>query len=874
MCFCVHHQRAKASKKKKKTKKKKTKMPVLDSSSDDDVPLAMRAQTAAATTAPPAEKPASVVGVVKPYVAPPIQSSSVPTAPAPAATASAFVQKPAVKAGDDDALVKQPAAVAKTMAPAGVAASNGGANNNGSGFVIPKRPRTDSSSSDDDVPLAQRAKAVERTKILPPTAPAAAAGGTGGAGGGGGGGGGVVIPKAKPMVPEAVRPVQSRPMMVPQIAKNPNVAAASKGGRPVDSSDSDDDAPLAQKKKSLDSEKRTKEEREKRRREKKERKRKRKEKRREERRRREAERLGGGRHTVKLNSSSGVKKKKISSGGGSSRRVSAGGNGKGSEIMWTQLEHHGVLFPPEYEPHGVPLTYDGKDVHLEPHEEEVATFFAVMKETDYAFKPVFQQNFMDGFKRILKNGKNAHVTDFEKCNFQKIYDWDLARREKVKARTSEEKKQIKLDKDKAEEKYMWATMNGKREQVGNFRVEPPGLFRGRGEHPKMGRIKRRIQPEDIIINIGKDAKVPEAPAGHRWKEVRHDQTVTWMAGWNDSINTKDWKYVQFGATSSVKSESDKQKFEKARTLHEHIGKIRDDYRKNMRKDNKETAQLAVTTYLVDKLALRAGGEKDEDLADTVGVTTLRVGHLKFMGPEDDHPYPKIEFDFLGKDSIRYHQEHAIERVAYDCLKRFCKNKKEDEDVFDKIDPSKVNSHLQRLMPGLTIKVFRTYNASITLYRLLEETTKPKAAVPIMKSTYDEANKEVAILCNHQKGESKQHQAGMDKLNDKKKELEKEMKELRKADKNHKKLPSLKERIQKLKLQMETKESLKTVSLGTSKINYLDPRITIAWCKKHEVPLPTVYTKALVQKFNWAMCEEPDYVFADLSYNIERDPGAH
>jgi DNA topoisomerase-1 len=839
-------------------------MPVLDSSSDDDdVPLAQRVVAAAAAPPAPAppsggggneeeKKPEGVVApvpaaapvVVKPYVAPPIQSPTTNTTKS-AAPAPAAAEAP-----------KQPAAAAP-------ASANGGS---GGGFVIPKRPRADSSSSDDDVPLAQRAKAVEQAKKPPLAAtgaPTSAAKGEGG----------VVIPKAKPAVPEVVRPVQSRPMMVPQIAKNPNVTAASKGGRPVDSSDSDDDAPLAQKKKSLDSEKRTKEERERRRREKKERKRKRKEKRREERRRREAERLGGGRHTVKLNSSSGVKKKK-SSGGGSSRRASAGGNGKGQEIMWTQLEHQGVLFPPEYEPHGVPLTYDGKDVYLEPHEEEVATFFAVMKETDYAFKPVFQQNFMDGFRRILKGGKNAHITDFEKCNFQKIYDWDLARREKVKARTSEEKKQIKLEKDKAEEKYMWATMNGKREQVGNFRVEPPGLFRGRGEHPKMGRIKRRIQPEDIIINIGKDAKVPEPPAGHRWKEVRHDQTVTWMAGWNDSINTKDWKYVQFGATSSVKSESDKQKFEKARTLHEHIGKIRDDYRKNMRKDNKETAQLAVTTYLVDKLALRAGGEKDEDLADTVGVTTLRVGHLKFMGPDDDHPYPKIEFDFLGKDSIRYHQEHAIERVAYDCLKRFCKNKKEDEDVFDKIDPSKVNSHLQTLMPGLTIKVFRTYNASITLYRLLEETTKPKAAVPIMKATYDEANKEVAILCNHQKGESKQHQAGMDKLNDKKKDLEKELKELRKADKNHKKIPSLKERIEKLKIQMETKESLKTVSLGTSKINYLDPRITIAWCKKNEVPLPTVYTKALVQKFNWAMCEEPDYVFADLSYNIEKDPGAH
>ena len=836
-------------------------MPVLDSSSDDDdVPLARRAIPAATKAAPapgapaPAAPALAPAPVVKPYVAPPIHSNG--SAPSTTTTAPVIEKKSAPPPGTATAVGPKPAAV---TGPPPTSKTNGG-----SGFIIPKRPRADSSSSDDDVPLAQRAKAVEQAKKAPPVSSSAPNAPSSG--------GGVVIPKSKPMVPEVVRPVQSRPMMVPQIAKNSNVAAAAMNkGRPVDSSDSDDDAPLAQKKLKLDSEKRSKEEREWRRREKKERKRKRKEKRREERRRREAERLGAGRHTVKLNSTSGVKKK--SSNGGSSRRASGGG-GKGSEIMWTQLEHHGVLFPPEYEPHGVPLTYDGKDVYLEPHEEEVATFFAVMKETDYAFKPVFQQNFMDGFRQILKGGKNAYITDFEKCNFQKIYDWDFARREKIKARTSEEKKQIKLEKDKAEEKYMWATMNGKREQVGNFRVEPPGLFRGRGEHPKMGRIKRRIQPEDIIINIGKDAKVPEPPAGHRWKEVRHDQTVTWMAGWNDSINTKDWKYVQFGATSSVKSESDKQKFEKARTLHEHIGKIRDDYRKNMRKDNKETAQLAVTTYLVDKLALRAGGEKDEDLADTVGVTTLRVGHLKFMGPEDNHPYPKIEFDFLGKDSIRYHQEHAIERVAYDCLKRFCKNKKEDVDVFDKIDPSKVNAHLQTLMPGLTIKVFRTYNASITLYRLLEETTKPKATVPIMKSTYDEANKEVAILCNHQKGESKQHQAGMDKLNDKKKELEKEMKELRKADKNHKKLPSLKQRIEKLKLQMETKESLKTVSLGTSKINYLDPRITIAWCKKNEVPLPTVYTKALVQKFNWAMCEEPDYVFADLSYNIEIDAGAH
>ncbi len=31
------------------------------------------------------------------------------------------------------------------------------------------------------------------------------------------------------------------------------------------------------------------------------------------------------------------------------------------------------------------------------------------------------------------------------------------------------------------------------------------------------------------------------------------------------------------------------------------------------------------------------------------------------------------------------------------------------------------------------------------------------------------------------------------------------------------------------------QDLKTVALGTSKINYMDPRITVAWCKRNEVP---------------------------------------
>lgn len=42
----------------------------------------------------------------------------------------------------------------------------------------------------------------------------------------------------------------------------------------------------------------------------------------------------------------------------------------------------------------------------------------------------------------------------------------------------------------------------------------------------MGMVKKRIQPEDVIINCSEDSKIPKPPEGHNWKEVRHDNTVS------------------------------------------------------------------------------------------------------------------------------------------------------------------------------------------------------------------------------------------------------------------------------------------------------------------------------------------------------------
>lgn len=243
---------------------------------------------------------------------------------------------------------------------------------------------------------------------------------------------------------------------------------------------------------------------------------------------------------------------------------------------WTTLEHAGVVFPPPYEPipRNVKLLYDGKPVTLAPEAEEVATFFgSMLNSTHNVENPTFQKNFFTDFQEILKktggakdrDGSKVEIKEFAKCDFRPIFEYFDAQRAEKKALPAAEKKKLKAEKDAVEAPFMYCMWDGRKQKVGNFRVEPPGLFRGRGEHPKTGRVKARVKPEQITINIGKEAKVPAAPEGHRWKEVKHDQEGTWLAMWQENINNA-YKYVMLAANSDVKGQSDYKKFEKAREL--------------------------------------------------------------------------------------------------------------------------------------------------------------------------------------------------------------------------------------------------------------------------------------------------------------------
>ena len=243
---------------------------------------------------------------------------------------------------------------------------------------------------------------------------------------------------------------------------------------------------------------------------------------------------------------------------------------------WTTLEHAGVVFPPEYQPmpKNIQMLYDGEPVRMAPEAEEIAGFFGgMLSSTHNVENPTFQKNFFDDFTKMLKetggatdrNGAKVNIKEFSKCDFRPIFNYYEAQRMEKKALPAAEKKQLKAEKDAAEAPYMYCMWDNRKQKVGNFRVEPPGLFRGRGDHPKTGRVKKRVDPEQITINIGKEARVPEAPEGHRWKEIKHDQEGTWLAMWQENINAA-YKYVMLAANSDVKGQSDFKKFEKAREL--------------------------------------------------------------------------------------------------------------------------------------------------------------------------------------------------------------------------------------------------------------------------------------------------------------------
>lgn len=530
--------------------------------------------------------------------------------------------------------------------------------------------------------------------------------------------------------------------------------------------------------------------------------------------------------------------------------------------QWTVFRHNGPLFPPEYEPHKIPIKFLGEDIILPPLAEEYATLYAKYIGTEYLERGKFNKNFFKDFKEVLPDKmKNSKIEDFDFSSIKKYLDKES---EKRKSMSKEEKETIKNKNNEIEEPYKYCVIDGGKQKVGNYKIEPPGIFLGRGEHPKLGMIKKRIEPEDITINLDKNAPIPkiniDKNGNRKWGNIIHDDSVIWLATWKDGITGKN-KYIFTSMESIFKSKSDESKFDLARKLKRKANKIREQYENQLVSDDNKSRQLATALYFIDNLALRVGGKKDKkEQADTVGVTSLRIEHINLSPPN------VVKLDFLAKDSVRFCKKINVSKPVFDNLIVFTSNKSRKDQLFDLISASSMNQYLENFMPDLTAKVWRTYNASTVFQKELDKINEDKVLsiheserINYLISMFNQANTTVALLCNHQKTVSTQLDDQVDKLDKKIKDLKKK-KQKYLLKKNKELAAKTDSKLKLARLKKDNKLKMKNVSLGTSKMNYIDPRIIFAFINRFKIPPEKLFTSSLLTRFEWASSVDKDYRF--------------
>ena len=557
-------------------------------------------------------------------------------------------------------------------------------------------------------------------------------------------------------------------------------------------------------------------------------------------------------------------------------------------MKWKKLQHNGILFPPEYEKQGITIKIKGETINLNINQEEMVYQWAKKKDTPYAQDKVFQKNFTGDFTKTLDSKfKKILYEEIDFSNAYKIVDKEKDYKEMM---TKEDRKALAIKRkelsEKLKTKYGIAVMDGKEVEVGNYMAEPPGIFIGRGEHPLRGKWKPRVTAKDVTLNLGKEAKKPEG----NWGKIINENDSMWLASWMDFLTQKR-KYVWLADTSGLKQDRDKEKYEKAVKLGNEIEKIKDRIVNDMKSKDSKINKISTACYLIYRTAMRVGDEKDPDEADTVGATTLRKEHVKITAKT-------IEFDFLGKDSVRWQETVVAEghdKQLHENLKNIIEKKKPNDEIFEDITSRHVNQYYSGIVKGLTAKVFRTYLATTVVKDYLIKHDTIKAKTPNEKLYHAKlANLEAAMMCNHKRTIPKTYELTLQNKRDSIKKLEKEQpwkktqETLKQVESNEPKTDTQKkskterintlneqiknqkakhkDRLEKLELQLDLSEKTKDYAIGTSLRNYIDPRVFKAWTDEVGVEWEKLYTAALQKKFLWVKNE--DVKWKDIIHKIQ------
>ena len=477
----------------------------------------------------------------------------------------------------------------------------------------------------------------------------------------------------------------------------------------------------------------------------------------------------------------------------------------------------------------------GTKVALTPLAEEMAYNFAKKKDTPYVLDPVFTANFMGDFAKQLPSW--CRGTEFKDVDFAELYRKVDAEKAAKEAMTKEQRKALvaarKEKRETLKAKYGRALLDGKEVDFANYMVEPPGLFMGRGKHPLRGKWKPRVQASDVILNLGETVSVP---AGN-WKQVVHDHNSMWMAKWVDKLTDKE-KYVWLHESTPIQQSRSRAKYDNAARVGSNLKKIETKIEKELSSNDPRMRQVATVSYLIHRLGMRVGDEKDEDEADTVGASTLRVEHIKVKDGA-------VEFDFLGKDSVPWKKTDRPLPQVLKNLEEFKNGKPPETEVFHEVTSNMVNQFLSSIVPGLTAKVFRTWHATDTAKRTLE--SRSAGDMDDIDKLYHakEANLQAAIFCNHQRTLPKTWAESYEK---KKQRLDETRAKGKKDDR----------RLKKLERELDFYVRAKNYNLNTALKNYIDPRVYKAWCDYVGLDWARVYSKSLQRKFSWVLQSSPKW----------------
>ncbi|MFW9809037.1 MAG: DNA topoisomerase I [Candidatus Thorarchaeota archaeon] len=424
------------------------------------------------------------------------------------------------------------------------------------------------------------------------------------------------------------------------------------------------------------------------------------------------------------------------------------------------LEHNGILVIEPPEPRGLRIVARDREVFLSEHQEEMAVAWVRKLGTPYVDDPVFAKNFMTDFSKALKISPRLQVDEVDFSEVIQVVEKERTIKENM---TSQEKKadreKRKAIREELKEKFGFATVDGERMELGNYQTEPSGIFMGRGEHPLRGRWKQGATKKDITLNI--DPHAAQNLEGG-WGELVWAPDTMWIAKWTDELTGKV-KYIWLHDSTPIKQEREAAKFDKALRVERRIEDIREHITNGLQSKKLQRRMVAAACYLIDRLSLRVGDEKDPEEADTVGATTLRAEHLTFKNG-------LIIFDFLGKDSVPWHKEVELPTDVYQVLEELYNNAleriesfnnrgarktgadpKKIAQIFPSIQSTHVNRFLSEVYPELTAKVFRTYHATVVMREELKTSKAKKVDSEfIKKAAFKRANLEVARVMNHTK----------------------------------------------------------------------------------------------------------------------------